>query len=231
MNSFRFSVLLLLLLAIGCCNAPNTNLPELHERTAQGPRPVVHTPPPAEKEVVRYVGGSCEHLIKVVPTAPAEAVSGQTYESSVTITAVNNAGHVTLMTVVPPEASYVKSEPPAAANGNELTWRLGTMMKGQSTTVKMWLTGREGNVTLCYAWDAKCMNCVSTKLGRPILAISKSGPATAELGANITYSIVVRNTGTAAARNVTVIDAVPQGLSHSSGSNSICLQERKNHSR
>jgi uncharacterized repeat protein (TIGR01451 family) len=55
--------------------------------------------------------------------------------------------------------------------------------------------------------------CSTLFVGKPALAIDKTGPATAMLGSNVTYSIVVKNTGSAVARNVVLTDAVPDGMS------------------
>ncbi len=56
-----------------------------------------------------------------------------------------------------------------------------------------------------------------TFVGKPVLAIAKSGPEMAQVGSDVTYNIVVSNTGTAVAREVVVTDTIPDGLSHSSG--------------
>jgi uncharacterized repeat protein (TIGR01451 family) len=52
-------------------------------------------------------------------------------------------------------------------------------------------------------------------VGKAALSITKSGPATATLGSDVTYNIVVKNTGNAVAKNVVVTDPVPAGLSGS----------------
>jgi uncharacterized repeat protein (TIGR01451 family) len=49
-------------------------------------------------------------------------------------------------------------------------------------------------------------------VGKATLTIEKSGPATALLGADVTYNVVVKNTGSAIARNVVITDAVPEGM-------------------
>ena len=46
-----------------------------------------------------------------------------------------------------------------------------------------------------------------------MLVIQKTGPETAVLGADVTYNVVVKNTGSAIARNVVITDAVPEGMS------------------
>ncbi len=54
-------------------------------------------------------------------------------------------------------------------------------------------------------------------MGKPVLAITKSGPETAQIGSDVTYTINVSNRGSAVAHAVKVTDTVPEGLTHSSG--------------
>jgi uncharacterized repeat protein (TIGR01451 family) len=55
---------------------------------------------------------------------------------------------------------------------------------------------------------------VVTVTDKPILKISKTGPATAEPGELITYVLTVTNIGATEANNVTVTDVVPLGASY-----------------
>jgi len=52
----------------------------------------------------------------------------------------------------------------------------------------------------------------------PVMGIAKGGPAQAVLGTDITYTIVVTNTGTSEATDVTVTDTIPSGMSYRSSS-------------
>jgi uncharacterized repeat protein (TIGR01451 family) len=54
-----------------------------------------------------------------------------------------------------------------------------------------------------------------------MLAITKTGPETAVLGAEVTYNITVRNTGNFLARQIMVKDTLPNGLSHQSGARTL----------
>jgi uncharacterized repeat protein (TIGR01451 family) len=49
-------------------------------------------------------------------------------------------------------------------------------------------------------------------VGKPQLTIEKSGPETAVINSDVTYNIVVRNTGSAVAKGVVLTDPVPQGM-------------------
>lgn len=54
---------------------------------------------------------------------------------------------------------------------------------------------------------------------KPILAISKSGPAQTEPGELINYTLTVTNNGSSLANNVTITDVMPAGAAYVSGGN------------
>ncbi len=58
---------------------------------------------------------------------------------------------------------------------------------------------------------------VVTVTDKPVLSISKTGPATADPGEPITYVLTVTNHGRTEATNVTVTDVVPTGATYVSG--------------
>jgi uncharacterized repeat protein (TIGR01451 family) len=114
---------------------------------------------------------------------------------------------------VPAGASYVRSEPAAKVEGEELVWSFATLEGGESKTIKLWLKAeREGTIVNCASVSAEPRTCAATVVGKPALAIEKSGPATALLNADVTYQVVVKNTGSAVAKNVVLSDPVPEGM-------------------
>lgn len=157
-------------------------------------------------------------LIHLTKHVPAEAALGETYESDITATAAVCAGNVVITDRIPAGASYVKSEPAATVDGNNLVWKVQDMDAGQTLNIKVWLKAdQEGSLVNCAMVSADPRICAATFVGKPALSIEKTGPATATLGSDVTYNIVVKNTGSSVAKNVVVTDTVPEGLSHSSG--------------
>ena len=153
-------------------------------------------------------------LVNLSKTVPAEATLGQEYTVELVAKAVGCAANVVVTDRVPGGASYVKSEPAATVDGNTLTWKLGEMDAGQTQNIKVTLKAdQEGTLASCAMVAADPRACAATFVGKAALAIAKSGPATAALGADVTYNITVKNTGNAVAKNVVVTDAVPAGLS------------------
>ncbi len=149
---------------------------------------------------------------------PPEVTLGQEFMYELNPTAAACAGNVVVTDQVPAGASYVRSEPAAEVSGDRLVWRLGEMQPGEARPIKVWLRAdKEGRLASCAMVSADPRVCGETLVGKPVLAITKTGPETAQLGSEVTYTIVVSNSGSAVAQGVVVTDTVPQGLSHSSG--------------
>jgi len=161
-------------------------------------------------------------LVNLNKRVPTTASIGEEYAYDLTVTAVEDSGFIVVTDTIPDGATYVKSEPEATREGNLLTWRFPAMRKGEAKNIKVWLKAdREGDLTGCATITAVPRGCVSTFVGKPTLAIAKTGPETALLGSEINYTIVVKNTGSTVAKGVVVTDAVPEGLTHSSGQTSL----------
>jgi uncharacterized repeat protein (TIGR01451 family) len=102
--------------------------------------------------------------------------------------------------------------------GDQLVWKIGNLDAGQSLKARVWFKAeKEGQLVNCATVSADPRVCGVIFVGKPALAIDKSGPETALLGSEVTYNIVVKNTGSAVAQGVVVTDPVPTGMSHSSG--------------
>jgi len=169
--------------------------------------------PTPEEPIVTGMGCDVCSLIKVNATAPKEAIIGNEYMDEVEVTGLQNAGEVQLMTRIPANLQYVRSEPPAEVQGNKLIWDLQSLNKGDVKKVKIWVRAtQEGKQWLCFTAFALPRYCVDTNIGSAKLAIKKDGPATAQLNGTVTYNVVVENVGTATATGVVVTDQLPQGL-------------------
>jgi len=152
-------------------------------------------------------------LMHVVKRVPSEAVLGEEFCYDITATALDDAGNVTVTDEIPAGASYVRSEPAAQVAGNQLVWKFPSMHKGETKNIKVCLRAdKEGALASCYTVSADPKACTSLVVGKPSLAIVKTGPEKAQLNSDVTYNVVVSNNGTAAAKNVVVTDTLPDGL-------------------
>jgi uncharacterized repeat protein (TIGR01451 family) len=107
----------------------------------------------------------------------------------------------------------VSTSPQATVNGNQLVWNLGNLDAGESKTLKVTVKPeKEGTLFACATVKADPRVCAQTVVGRPQLAIDKTGPEIAQLGSDVDYNVTVKNTGTSVAKNVVVTDKYPAGL-------------------
>jgi len=142
--------------------------------------------------------------------------------SSVTVGA-GGTGSVTLSS--PGAGATVVS---ASTIGDGTLFLIQPLDDSQNTT-----TSASGNITASATVNFTAITPVTaattvtpvptvTPVGRvtakPALSIRKSGPATAKVLTKVKYTIVVRNTSKTTAKNVTLRDALPNGLSFSKAS-------------
>jgi uncharacterized repeat protein (TIGR01451 family) len=181
-------------------------------QSAGGPAPA-----PAPKPAAAVKTGCSDPtwgLIRMTKTMPPETTVGAEFMAQLNVTAQACAARIIVRDTVPAGATFVRSEPPAQREGNELVWTFATMDAGQSQTIRVWFKAdKEGTLVNCATVQADPRVCAAIVVGKPMLAIEKSVQPTVALGSNVTYNIVVRNTGTAVAKNVVLTDPVPEGMS------------------
>ena len=180
---------------------------------------VIKPPTPAPRPVVATASASSQSgNVRLLKQMPAELTLGQEFEYQLRVIANENVADVVVRDVVPEGATYVRSEPPAQVSGRDLTWKFSEMDAGQHKDIKVWLRpDREGRIGSCATVFALSRACAFGVVGKPSVALTKTGPATATLGQDITYNITVSNPGSAVARGIVVTDTIPDGLSHASG--------------
>jgi len=149
---------------------------------------------------------------------PTGVSVGQEFSYEIAPTAVGCVDNVVVSDRVPAGATYVRSEPAAEVQGDKLVWHLNAMEPGQAQSIKVFLKAeQEGRLVSCASVTSEPRVCGEIVVGKPMLAITKSGPALVRQGDDASYSIVVSNNGSAVAKDVVVTDALPEGLEHSSG--------------
>lgn len=193
---------------------------------APPPRPVAIPPAPRPAPLqVQATQVSAEARgcnVRLIKQMPGEVAFGQEFMYQLQVFANENVADVIVKDIVPEGAVYVRSEPPAKVTGNQLEWNLNEMDAGQVREIRVWLRPeREGRLGSCATVHALSRACAFTMVGRATLAITKTGPATAILGEDVGYNIVVSNSGNAVAKGVVVTDTIPDGLTHASGQSTL----------
>lgn len=177
-------------------------------------RPVAPAPvPPPPAPIATKCSIINTGLVHMSKTMPAEAVLGENFTYELKPMATGCAGNVIVTDEIPAGAALVSTDPQASVQGNKLVWNLGNMDAGESKTLKVTLRPeKEGTLFGCATVAADPRVCAQTIVGKPALAIEKSGPTTAQLGADLSYNVTVKNTGTAVAKGVVINDTIPAGL-------------------
>lgn len=173
---------------------------------------VVQAPVPAPEYASSW--GS----VRISKNMPSQATLGSEFMAELIVKAEGNAENVVVRDTLPEGLVYLRSEPAGIQEGNQIVWRLGTMQNNATSSIKLWLRAdKTGSLANCTTASVEPHVCTPVFVGKPELTIEKTGPATTTLGSTVTYTIVVKNTGTASATGVVVTDPVPNGMSHSSG--------------
>lgn len=164
--------------------------------------------------------------LALTKTAPATALANETIEYVLTVenTGVVAARQVVLTDSLPAGADYV---PGSASDGgaletDELVWQLGELAPGQRRQVhfEMVVHAPRGvsEAQLYNQAEASARGAVPvratalTSVPRPVLHLSKSGPATVEPGGRIEYTLSGGNQGPGLARQAVLKDSLPEGV-------------------
>jgi uncharacterized repeat protein (TIGR01451 family) len=203
---------------------------------AEAPPPKEKKPTPLPKPApapapapTRTVSAACSEAIGgMVPTSitmPREASFGDNFTYEINVSAAQCVSHVVVTDSIPEGAKFVRSEPPAEQDGNRLRWNLGDMDKGQTATIRVTLQAqKEGVLASCATITADPRTCSQIFIGKPSLALQKTGPASAIVGQQIVYTITISNKGTLVARNVVIVDTLPDEMAASIDQKKATLQ-------
>jgi len=195
-------------------------------RTPPAPKPVPAGKSSSSASVPKVVCSEATGgLLKLAKSMPGEATLGLEFLTELSLAANNCAANVIVRDSVPAGVSYVRSEPAATVEGDQLIWKVGELDAGQSLKLKLWFKAeKEGQVVNCASVSADPRVCGVTFVGKPALTLDQSGPTNAIIGTDVTYQLVIKNAGTATAKSVMVTDPVPGGMSHSSGKSELTFE-------
>jgi uncharacterized repeat protein (TIGR01451 family) len=192
--------------------APSTPEPPLADGAAPQP-PAPAAPPPGTPCPVDPPTPAVSLRVR----APASAAVGQDLEYRICVenTSRAPAHHVTVRNPLPAHAKFVRATPKPDQAEPELLWRLGTLDGCACREIVLVLapTGT-GDVNDCARVQFEHGQCVTTRITRPQLSLSRSGPTEAALGEKLTLRIVVTNTGAADATDVVLVETVQPGLQY-----------------
>jgi len=161
--------------------------------------------------------------LTITKSGPATASVGQTIPFTMVVanTGNTNATEVAVVDTLPPQMEYLGAEPAGGLAGRNFTWSLGTLKPGESRQVVLSLRARTPGDAINRA-RVQCREGAAaqaearTTIGAPSLEVTKTGPATVNLGTGVPYTIVVSSTGNTPASGVVLTDQIPAGMSYAS---------------
>ena len=171
--------------------------------------------------------------VSVSKTCPADMIADEPAAYTVVVsndgTATANA--VTLVDVLPAGVDFVSATPPpSSVAGQTLTFGLGDLAPGASTTITITVnpTATSGSGTNSASattssteggqGSANNSDACSSNFLAPDLAVSTTCPVDMVAGEPAAYTVTVSNGGTSAAKGVVLTDVLPAGVSYTSAS-------------
>ena len=163
---------------------------------------------------------------KVTLYGPESAGLGATitYRAEISNAGDMMARQVVATTSIPPNMTFVRSNPPARVMGNTLSWQLGDLAPRTARNLSIVCRPeRNGNVRFCVKAESAdraqgrpltAEACVETRVFSSALSLTMRGPETAEVGQQITFDIELKNTGYETLNNIVIRDRLPAGLAH-----------------
>ena len=171
--------------------------------------------------------------VSIVKTCPIDMVTDE--PASYTLTVSNDgtsaAKSVTVTDTLPATVSFVSATlTPASVVGQTLTWNLGDLAVGASTTITITAnpdatsgtsTNGAGVSTISQEGGAGSANnadsCDST-FKAPDIAVTTACPVDMVAGEPASYTVTVENVGSSVAKGVVLTDALPDGVTFDSAS-------------
>lgn len=174
-------------------------------------RSTVVAPAPVTGPVGNRFDSNLVTVEKILVNVPGEV--GADYQYIVRVTALTDVKEVRLTEHLPEGVAFVGASPDVAKSGNDLNWGYATMSKGdrRDTTITV-RPNREGEFLASTKVCVDPALIIGFRAGSPRLAIEKYGPSEAELGSTVNYTVKVTNVGTAPAKDVVIVDTLPEGL-------------------
>lgn len=122
--------------------------------------------------------------------------------------------------------SYVTSSPSGTVSDDEIVWTWSELSEGDTRNVTLTMRAEDvGTYRNCATFTAVPIACTLVTVGEAKLMVIKSVDRTEfKVGETANYTITVRNTGNATAKDVVLTDSVPAGLADMEGRSVVTFQ-------
>ncbi len=157
--------------------------------------------------------------------APEQAVLGQELVYQVIVKNVGNsdANHVVLEDRIPKGTELTGTAPKAEMVDKKLIWRIGTMKPNEVRKISIKIIPRqEGPIGSVARVNFATEVAAEIMVAAPQLSLKVNAPREVRVGEVIDLTFLLKNSGGAAANNVSVRDLIPDGLQHEAASDIEC---------
>lgn len=185
---------------------------------------VTRIAPRMQSNVMNFPTGSGESsVLRVEQITPREVRAGVEYGYEVKVTNLTDASlqGVTLRASKPEGVRVTGTTPSATTQPSAdgwLSYDVGTLGPHESRSFPMTVTPTgEGVIRQSYDVKYEQRMATSVNVTSPSVAVTKRGPAQADVCEEIVWNYEVRNAGSGIARNVTLRDQLPEGLATADG--------------
>ena len=182
--------------------------------------------PAREMEIGRVSDSIDDYLVRLDKSAPEMVGLDDPFDYKYTVTAKHKLQKVVVTEEIPEGAVFVSADPEADVDGNTVTWTLYDLEKGETRDLTLTVRAEEiVDLSNCATIKAYPAACTTTRVGQPVLELTKTTPREQVLlDSSVQWNIVVENTGDFPANEVVVTDTLPAGVSHASGSSELVYE-------
>ncbi|MDR4508097.1 MAG: DUF11 domain-containing protein [Candidatus Brocadiaceae bacterium] len=206
---------------------------QLHGKK-EAPKPVVKSVAPEIKsDMIKTMGAwptgnkDCCSVIYMEKVAPRTGQVGKDYEYFVKVTNLLGTPVKDVEVIQNlPQNFQIKGVDPEMEAGSDATiakWFLGDFGPNETKIIKVsGIPTKAGHMPFCTDITYRLPElCLEPEIFQPQLSLTKEAPEEVMLCDAFTVTLVVKNTGTGAARNVVIKDALPAGLKTLDGKSSM----------
>lgn len=223
MNIVKFPNLCLAVL--GLCSVVSVGCQNIEEKPVEKPAPAPRAAAPTGNAVYYPTGYRDTSVLAVERIAPSQVTLGVPFEYKLLVTNLTklSLGEVIISDVCGAHLKVDSSSPQAQSLPDGVyRWNLSTLAPAETRTIIV-----RGSATsldpiqncVTASWDQR--SCSTITVVQPALKLALTAPAEVIKCDPIPVQYVVTNTGTGVATNVVLNQALPKGLTSSSGASSI----------
>jgi len=157
--------------------------------------------------------------------APQQAVLGEPLVYSVVVKNVggSDAHYVVVEDRIPKGTELTGTAPRAEMVDKKLIWRIGTMKPNEERKISIRVIPRqEGSIGSVARVNFSAEVAAEIIVAAPQLSFKVNAPREVRIGETIDLTFLLKNSGGAAANNVSVRDLIPEGLKHEAAADIEC---------